>query len=116
MAMRTPPPNGRRCARAAAGSRFREAHRHKSAETKAPASGSEAIEQVKLAQNGEQTEVNVVGCGQLSYHVTRLQNPDRLVLDFAGSHLKTSEKHIASNLDPCAKFAWRSSRRKFRAW
>ena len=30
----------------------------------------------------------------------RLQNPDRLVLDFAGAHLKTSEKHIASNLDP----------------
>ena len=32
--------------------------------------------------------------------MTRLQNPDRLVLDFAGSHLKTSEKQIASNLDP----------------
>ena len=29
-----------------------------------------------------------------------MQNPDRLVLDFAGSHLTTREKQIASNLDP----------------
>ena len=40
------------------------------------------------------------GTGKLNYHAMRLQNPDRLVLDFAGAHLKTSEKHIASNLDP----------------
>ena len=51
-------------------------------------------------QNGTQTEVNIIGSGPLNYHATHLQNPDRLVLDFAGSHLKTSEKHIASNLDP----------------
>jgi len=30
----------------------------------------------------------------------KLQNPDRLVLDFAGAHLRTSEKQIASNLEP----------------
>ncbi|MGA8406225.1 MAG: type IV pilus secretin PilQ [Candidatus Acidiferrales bacterium] len=72
----------------------------KSAEPKAPASGSEAIEQVNLAQNGERTEVNVVGSTKLTYHVLRLHNPDRIVLDFAGAHLKTSEKNIASNLDP----------------
>ncbi len=63
-------------------------------------SSIQAIESVKLGQNGEQTEVNVVGSGKLSYHVIRLQNPDRLVLDFSGAHLKTSEKNIASNLDP----------------
>jgi type IV pilus assembly protein PilQ len=72
----------------------------KASETKAPASNIEAIEQVSLAQNGEQTEVNVVGSGKLTYHVLRLHNPDRIVLDFAGAHLKTSEKQIASNLDP----------------
>ena len=55
---------------------------------------------MKLGQNGNQTEVNVIGSGQLNYHATRLQNPERLVLDFAGSHLRTSNKHIASNLDP----------------
>ncbi len=72
----------------------------KASETKAPASNVEAIEQVSLAQNGEQTEVNVVGSSKLTYHVLRLHNPDRIVLDFAGAHLKTSEKQIASNLDP----------------
>ena len=73
----------------------------KSSDTKLTMPSSmQAIESVKLGQNGEQTEVNVVGSGKLSYHVIRLQNPDRLVLDFSGAHLKTSEKNIASNLDP----------------
>ncbi|MGH9747192.1 MAG: type IV pilus secretin PilQ [Candidatus Acidiferrales bacterium] len=72
----------------------------KSPETKTPGTTFESIQQVKLGQNGNQTEVNVIGSGHLTYHATRLQNPDRLVLDFAGSHLRTSEKHIASNLDP----------------
>jgi type IV pilus assembly protein PilQ len=70
------------------------------AETKTPGSTYESIRQVKLGQNGNQTEVSVLGSGHLSYHATRLQNPDRLVLDFAGSHLKTPNKQIASNLDP----------------
>jgi type IV pilus secretin PilQ/predicted competence protein len=72
----------------------------KSPEVTAAPSGSEAIKQVTLAQNGGQTEVNVVGSGKLNYHVTRLQNPDRIVIDFTGAHLTTSEKSIASNLDP----------------
>jgi type IV pilus assembly protein PilQ len=72
----------------------------KSTETKSVGTTFESIQQVKLVQNGEQTEVNVLGSGRLNYHASRLQNPDRLVLDFTGSHLKTSEKSIASNLDP----------------
>jgi type IV pilus assembly protein PilQ len=72
----------------------------KSPETKLPNSTIEAIRQVNLSQNGDLTDVNVVGTGKLNYHAMRLQNPDRLVLDFSGAHLKTSEKHIASNLDP----------------
>ena len=63
-------------------------------------SAFEAIKQVSLAQNGDQIEVNVLGSGKLSYHVTRLSNPDRIVLDFNGAHLKTLQKNIASNLDP----------------
>jgi len=55
---------------------------------------------IAVLQNGE---VNVVASGKLTYHVTRLQNPDRVVVDFAGSHLKTSTKNIASNLDPVRK-------------
>ncbi|MGB0034513.1 MAG: type IV pilus secretin PilQ [Candidatus Acidiferrales bacterium] len=72
----------------------------KSPAAKTPGTTFEAIQQVNLSQKGEQTEVNVVGSGKLNYHVSRLQNPDRIVLDFAGSHLKTSTKHIASNLNP----------------
>jgi type IV pilus assembly protein PilQ len=67
---------------------------------KTPGTTFEAIQQVNLAQNGDQTEVNILGSGKLTYHVSRLQNPDRIVMDFAGSHLKTSTKQIASNLEP----------------
>ena len=55
---------------------------------------------MNLAQNGDQTNVNVLGSGPLNYHAIHLQNPDRIVLDFSGSPLKTSVRHIASNLDP----------------
>jgi len=59
-----------------------------------------AIRQVHLQQNGAATEVSITGSGPLTYHSMHLQNPDRLVLDFAGSHLTTAAKQIASNLDP----------------
>ena len=59
-----------------------------------------SINQVSLAENAGQTQVSVIGSTQLSYHATRLQNPDRLVLDFAGSQLRATSRHIASNLDP----------------
>jgi len=70
----------------------------KSAEL-APASHA-AIRQIHLQQNGTATEVSITGSGPLAYHSMHLQNPDRLVLDFAGSHLTTAAKQIASNLDP----------------
>src|SRR3984957_4162558 len=72
----------------------------KSSEIRTSGSSAEAIRQVKLEQNGELTDVNVIGTGKLNYHAMKLQNPDRLVLDFAGAHLRTSEKQIASNLEP----------------
>jgi type IV pilus assembly protein PilQ len=73
----------------------------KPAETAASSVGIIAsIRQVNLAQNGDQTQVNVIGSGKLTYHVTRLQNPDRIVFDFTGALLKTSYRNIASNLDP----------------
>ena len=72
----------------------------KSSETRTSGSTTEAIRQVKLEQNGELTDVNVIGTGKLNYHAMKLQNPDRLVLDFAGAHLRTSEKQIPSNLEP----------------
>ncbi len=75
----------------------------------------ESILQVKLAQDGDQTDVNVVGSGPLNYHATLLEKPDRLVLDFDGAYLKTPVNHLASNLDPVreirlAQFAPKTSR------
>jgi len=67
---------------------------------KTPGTTFETINQVNLTQDGDKTEVNVLGSGKLTYHVSRLRNPDRIVMDFAGSHLKTSTKQIASNLEP----------------
>jgi type IV pilus secretin PilQ/predicted competence protein len=58
------------------------------------------IQQVLLSEKGDATQVNIVGSGALAYHTMRLRNPDRLVLDFESSHLRTASRHIASNLDP----------------
>ena len=66
----------------------------------ASTSAAGSIQQVHLAQNGDETEVKISGSGEMAYRAMHLKAPDRIVLDFAGSHLKTSEKHIASNLDP----------------
>jgi type IV pilus secretin PilQ/predicted competence protein len=62
--------------------------------------GAGAIQQVHLAQNGAETDVRISGSGSLAYQASRLESPDRLVLDFQGTRLSTSETHIASNLDP----------------
>ncbi|MGA8873119.1 MAG: type IV pilus secretin PilQ [Candidatus Acidiferrales bacterium] len=61
---------------------------------------SPSIRQIHLTQDDGRTEVNISGSGALTYHAVRLHNPDRLVLDFANARLKTSESHLASNLDP----------------
>jgi type IV pilus secretin PilQ/predicted competence protein len=59
-----------------------------------------SIRQIHLTQDAGRTEVNISGSAALAYHAMRLYNPDRLVLDFTGARLKTSESHLASNLDP----------------
>ena len=59
-----------------------------------------SIEHVRLEENGGDTQVNVTGSEPLTYHVTRLANPDRIVLDFAGTKVDLAERNIPSNLDP----------------
>ncbi|MGC2332251.1 MAG: type IV pilus secretin PilQ, partial [Candidatus Acidiferrales bacterium] len=59
-----------------------------------------SIRQIHLTREAGRTEVSISGSGALTYHAMRLYNPDRLVLDFTGARLKTSESHLASNLDP----------------
>jgi type IV pilus secretin PilQ/predicted competence protein len=73
----------------------------RSPEAKDRGTALETIRQVSLSQNGNQTQVSISGTAPLNCHAIRLQNPDRIVLDFAGSHLGAPVKHqIASNLDP----------------
>jgi type IV pilus secretin PilQ/predicted competence protein len=72
----------------------------KMSDAKSAVASLQAIRHVQLVQNGGETQVSISGSGPLTYHALHLQGPDRLVLDFAGSHLTTSEKQIASNLDP----------------
>ncbi|HTV59412.1 MAG TPA: type IV pilus secretin PilQ [Verrucomicrobiae bacterium] len=68
--------------------------------TTIPTSGTSSIENVSLDENGGATQVNVEGSGPLAYRTLRLRNPDRLVVDFTGTHLKGIHRQIASNLDP----------------
>jgi type IV pilus secretin PilQ/predicted competence protein len=69
-------------------------------DTKSSSASTPGIEHVQLEQAGGDTEVNVTGNVPLTYHVSRLAHPDRVVLDFSGAQIKTSERSIASNLDP----------------
>ncbi len=69
-------------------------------DTKSSSTSTPGIEHVQLEQAGGDTEVNVTGNVPLTYHVSRLAHPDRIVLDFSGAQIKTSERSIASNLDP----------------
>lgn len=61
---------------------------------------SDAIRQVNLTNDRGVTSVLISASGRLTYHSMRLRNPDRLVLDFAGSRIRTPESRIASKLDP----------------
>lgn len=72
----------------------------KPADAKSPGAPSGSIEQVHLAQDGGAVEITITGSGPLKFHALHLQDPDRLVLDFAGSHLNTTENHIASTFEP----------------
>ncbi|HLV95997.1 MAG TPA: AMIN domain-containing protein, partial [Candidatus Acidoferrales bacterium] len=72
----------------------------KPAEVAPAASGVQKIRQVLLSEKDGSTQVNILASGKLEYHTLRLHNPDRLVLDFESSRLRTSSHQIPSNLDP----------------
>lgn len=62
----------------------------------------DSIRQVNLTEDKGTATVNISGSGKLTYRSMRLRHPERLVLDFAGSRLRTSENRIASKLEPVA--------------
>jgi type IV pilus secretin PilQ/predicted competence protein len=61
------------------------------------------IRNVTVGENDGRPEVTVTGSSPLNYHPMRLQNPDRLVLDFPSAHLAGSLKQIPSSVDPISE-------------
>ena len=58
------------------------------------------IEQVHLSGKGQQTQVRVEGTGDLTYGAFRLNQPDRLVLDFYGAVVRVQERSLSSGFYP----------------
>jgi type IV pilus assembly protein PilQ len=58
------------------------------------------ISSVAITQAPERSAVRVEGEGRLDVHAGRMQNPDRLVLDFAGARLAVQNKVILGISDP----------------
>ena len=63
-------------------------------------SAATLIAQVEVSRAGQQTNVRVEGNGRLSYQASRLDNPERLVLDFSGVHLALARTWIRSDSKP----------------
>ena len=66
----------------------------------ATASAGTAVAQVGVDRVGQQTVVHVQGNGPLNYHVTRMSDPPRVVVDFDGARLATPRNTVASDYDP----------------
>src|SRR5713226_2420848 len=67
------------------------------AQTQAPAGATATvavISSVAITQAPERSTVRVEGEGRLNVHAGRMQNPDRLVLDFAGARLAVQKTII----------------------
>src|SRR5260370_401027 len=67
------------------------------AQTQAPAGATATaavISSVAITQAPERAAVRVEGQGRLDVHAGRMQNPDRLVLDFAGARLAVQKTVI----------------------
>jgi type IV pilus assembly protein PilQ len=74
-----------------------------STSTAAGATGLDTIRRVSLTEDDGATKVNVSASGRLRFHSMRLHNPERLVLDFDGSRLRTHATRIVSQLAPVSE-------------
>lgn len=61
---------------------------------------SAAISDVEVARVGLQTTVRITGSGELRYHVSRVDNPARLVFDFVDTRLDVSRYSVPSAYVP----------------
>jgi type IV pilus assembly protein PilQ len=68
----------------------------------APAQGSTetAVALVGVDRMGQQTIVRVEGSGPLNYHVTRMTDPPRVVLDFDAARLAAQRYTVSSSYEP----------------
>jgi len=58
------------------------------------------LERVVLRQDAGEVKVLIEGNGALAGQVTRLPDPERLVVDFSGVRLRATQRNIASSLEP----------------
>ena len=63
--------------------------------TSANASSAAVISSVAITQAPQRAAIRVEGVGRLDVHASRMQNPERLVLDFAGARLGVQKTTIA---------------------
>ena len=61
--------------------------------TAAPSSAA-VISSVAITQDTQRAAVRVEGAGRLDVHAARMQNPERLVLDFAGARMGVQKSSI----------------------
>ena len=61
---------------------------------------SASISNVAIARSGQQTMVRISGSGDLHYQASRLENPARLVLDFADTRLADTQRKLSSEYVP----------------
>src|SRR5579884_2012479 len=66
----------------------------------AETSSETAVAQVGVDRVGQQTVVRVEGKGPLNYHVTRMSDPPRVVVDFDSARLATARNTVGSDYDP----------------
>jgi len=73
------------------------------AQTQEPAGATAAsavISSVAITQAPQRASVRVEGEGRLNVHATRMQNPERLVLDFSGARMAVNKTVIPSVSEP----------------
>lgn len=66
----------------------------------APAAAATLIKAVAVNGAAGRAQVEIRGNGNLKYETLRLNNPDRLVLDFSGTRLSGGAREVKGNVDP----------------
>ena len=75
------------------------------------------ISSVAITQEPQRAAIRVEGAGRLEVHAARMQNPERLVLDFTGREDGACRNLRYPESRPrCAECAWRSSGLTWPAW